>query len=70
VTDLATYGFDEETGEMTLVTTHPGVTLEDVKANMGWDPRVAPDLTETPVPTDDELRLLREELDPQGIYTK
>ena len=49
---------------------HPGVTLEDVKANMGWDPRVAPDLAETPAPTDDELRLLREELDPQGIYTK
>lgn len=70
VTDLATFGFDEETGEMTLRTLHPGVTLEDVKANMGWDPRVAPDLSETPPPTDDELRLLREELDPQGISTK
>jgi glutaconate CoA-transferase subunit B len=70
VTDLATFGFDEETGEMTLRTLHPGVTLEDVKANMGWDPRVAPDLQETLPPTDDELRLLREELDPQGIHTK
>jgi glutaconate CoA-transferase subunit B len=70
VTDLATFGFDEVTGEMTLRTMHPGVTLEDVKANMGWDPRVAPDLTETPPPTDDELRLLREELDPEGIHTK
>jgi glutaconate CoA-transferase, subunit B len=70
VTDLATFGFDEETGEMTLRTLHPGVTLEDVKANMGWDPRVAPDLSETPPPTHDELRLLREELDPEGIYTK
>jgi glutaconate CoA-transferase subunit B len=49
---------------------HPGVTLEDVKANMAWDPRVAADLSETPPPTDDELRLLREELDPDGIYTK
>ena len=39
VTDLATYGFDEETGEMTLRTLHPGVTLDEVRANMGWEPR-------------------------------
>jgi len=70
VTDLGTYGFDETTGEMTLRTTHPGVTLEDVRANMGWEPRVADDLGETPAPTAEELRLIREELDPQGIYTK
>jgi glutaconate CoA-transferase subunit B len=70
VTDLATFGFDEQTGEMTLRTTHPGVTLGDVRATMGWEPRVAPDLTETPQPTADELRLLREELDPEGVYTK
>ena len=70
VTDLGTYGFDGATGEMTLLTTHPGVTLEDVRANMGWEPRVAADLGETPAPTAEELRLIREELDPQGIYTK
>ncbi|MGZ4132769.1 MAG: CoA-transferase subunit beta [Actinomycetota bacterium] len=70
VTDLATYGFDAETGEMTLRTLHPGVTLEDVRANMGWDPKVAPDLGETPAPTEEELRLIREELDPGGVYTK
>jgi glutaconate CoA-transferase subunit B len=44
------------------------VRLEDVRAEMGWDPRVSPDLTETEPPTPEELRLLREELDPQGIY--
>ena len=70
VTDLATYGFDEETGEMTLGTMHPGVTLDDVRAHMGWEPRVATDVAETPPPTPDELRFLREELDPDGIYTK
>jgi hypothetical protein len=37
---------------------------------MAWEPRVAPDLAETPPPTTDELRLLREELDPGRIYTK
>ena len=44
--------------------------LRDVRANMAWEPRVAPELAETPAPTDDELQLLREELDPGRIYTK
>jgi glutaconate CoA-transferase subunit B len=70
VTDLGTYGFDEGTGEMTLRTLHPGVSLDDVEANMGWEPMTAPDLGETPHPTDGELRLIRDELDPAGIYTK
>lgn len=70
VTDLGTYGFDATTGEMTLMTLHPGVSLEDVRANMGWDPRVADDLGETVPPSTDELRLIREDLDPGGVYTK
>jgi glutaconate CoA-transferase, subunit B len=70
VTDLGTYVFDETSGEMMLATLHPGITLEDVRANMGWEPRVSPDLGETLPPTDDELRLIREELDPGGAYTR
>jgi len=70
VTDLATYVFDPSTGEMTLATLHPGVTMEDVRANMGWEPAVSPDLGETMPPTDEELRLIREELDPGGVYAK
>jgi glutaconate CoA-transferase, subunit B len=67
VTDLGTYAFDDATGEMTLLTLHPGVTLEEVRENMGWDPRVADELGETPPPTEVELRLIREELDPLGV---
>jgi glutaconate CoA-transferase subunit B len=62
--------FDDTTGEMTLVTLHPGVTIDDVRANMGWDPRIDEGLGETPAPTHEELRLIREVLDPQGIYTR
>jgi glutaconate CoA-transferase subunit B len=69
VTDLGTYGFDEVTGEMTLLTMHPGVTMDDVRSNSGWDPRVSPDLGETPGPTEEELRIIREELDPQGTQS-
>jgi len=70
VTDLGTYAFDEETGEMTLETVHPGVLLDDVRAAMGWELRVAADLGETPPPTELELRLIREELDPTGAHTR
>jgi len=69
VTDLGTYGFDDASGEMTLLTLHPGVTLEQVRENMGWGPKLSAELGETRPPTDDELRLIREELDPQGVYT-
>ena len=69
VTDLGTYGFDDATGEMTLLTLHPGVTMDDVRSNTGWAPKVSPDLGETPRPTEAELRIIREELDPQGTHT-
>ncbi|HJP88097.1 MAG TPA: CoA-transferase [Candidatus Limnocylindrales bacterium] len=69
VTDLAIWHFDE-TGEMRVDSLHPGVTLDDVRAATGWEPRVAASLATTPAPTADELRLIREELDPGGAYTR
>src|SRR4051812_17837362 len=69
VTDLGIYHFDE-TGEMRLDALHPGATVEQVKDTIGWDVAIAPDLSETSAPTDAELRLIREELDPGGVYTK
>ena len=70
VTDLGTYDFDEATGEMMLSTMHPGVTMDVIRASMGWEPKVAQDLGETPAPSVEELRLIREELDPGGAYTR
>jgi glutaconate CoA-transferase, subunit B len=68
VTDLGRYGFDPATGEMVLAAVHPGVSADDVRAATGWDLRVADDLQVTPDPTPEELRLIREELDPEGVY--
>jgi glutaconate CoA-transferase subunit B len=68
VTDLGVYHLDD--GEMRLDALHPGVTLDNVRAAMGWQPRLAGEVTETPAPTEAELRLIREELDPAGVYTK
>jgi glutaconate CoA-transferase subunit B len=49
---------------------HPGKTVEEAKANTGWDLKVALQLKTTELVTENELRILREELDPTGIYLK
>jgi len=69
VTDLGVYRFDD-TGEMRLEALHPGAELDAVRETIGWNIKVASDLAATPAPTADELRLIREELDPEGVYTK
>jgi glutaconate CoA-transferase subunit B len=69
VTNKAVFRFDRDTGEMFLASIHPGVTVEEVQTEVGWPLRVAPDLGTTEPPTPEELRLIREELDPDGAYT-
>jgi glutaconate CoA-transferase subunit B len=55
---------------MRLDSLHPGATLDEVRATIAWEPRLSVDLRTTPAPTTEELRLVREELDPEGVYTK
>ena len=69
VTDLGIYHFDDD-GEMRLDSLHPGATLDEARATIGWDLRLAPTVETTPPPTADELALIRDELDPGGAYTK
>jgi len=69
VTDLGILEPDES-GELMLTAIHPGVTVEQVQANTGWPLKVADPLRVTEPPREEELRILREELDPQGIYIR
>jgi glutaconate CoA-transferase subunit B len=69
VTDKAIFRFGQDTGEMFLASVHPGVSVEEVQAGAGWPLKIAPDLAATGPPTAEELRLIREELDPGGAYT-
>ncbi len=69
ITDLGVYHFGPE-GEMRLDLVHPGVSLSDVQGQMAWQPKVADHLIETAPPTSQELRLVREVLDPEGTYTR
>lgn len=66
ITNLGCYEFQE--GEMILTSLHPGCTLEQVRGNIGWDVRVSPNLLTTDQPTPEELRIIREELDPTHLY--
>jgi glutaconate CoA-transferase subunit B len=60
----------DEGGELILAAIHPGVPVEQVCANTGWDLKVSSELRTTEPVTEAELRILREDLDPQGIYLK
>lgn len=59
--------FDWAGGRMRLTSLHPGATIERVRAKTGFELDAAPDLHETPPPTPDEIRLLREEIDPLAV---
>jgi glutaconate CoA-transferase subunit B len=69
VTDIGMLEPDES-GEMILTALHPGKTVAEAKANTGWELRIAPQVRLTGFVTETELRILRQELDPAGIYLK
>lgn len=67
ITDIGILEPDEN-GELTLTALHPGHTIEEAQANTGWPLNVAQEVRRTEPPTEEELRILRLELDPDGIY--
>jgi acyl CoA:acetate/3-ketoacid CoA transferase beta subunit len=52
---------------MRLVSTHPGVTVDDVRAATGFELAMADDVAETRAPSAEELRTIREVLDPENL---
>jgi glutaconate CoA-transferase subunit B len=70
ITDMGVYRFDPETREMVLASLHPGITLGQIRENIGWDVKADAALEETTPPTPEEIRIIREELDPQGIFLR
>jgi len=59
--------FDFEGGTMRLLSYHPGVTVERIQARTGFPIAIAPDVHETAPPSVEEVRLLREVIDPLGV---
>jgi glutaconate CoA-transferase subunit B len=68
ITDRCLLDFHPETGEMRLAALYPGSTVEDVQAEVGFALAVAPEVGEVAPPSAEELRIMRKELDPAGLY--
>jgi glutaconate CoA-transferase subunit B len=69
VTTRCVLTFDPATGEALLSSCHPGQSVDSVRAETGWDLRIAPDVHETPAPTGRELEIIRR-YDPEGFWTR
>lgn len=68
ITDKAVLGFDAATHTARLISLHPGISFDDVAANTGF-PLHRPDaIAVTPLPSPEELRILRDEIDPKSVY--
>ena len=67
VSNLAVMDFETPDHAMRLRSVHPGVTVDEVVAATGFELVVPDDIPETRLPTDEELRVIREVLDPNGL---
>jgi len=65
ITDLAVLGYNDARKRMEVISVHPGVALEQVRAATGFELGVREPPQATPPPTEQELRILREEVDPR-----
>jgi glutaconate CoA-transferase subunit B len=68
ISTLATMGFDPTTRRMRLDALHPGVTVEQVVENTGFELLLSDEIEQNAPPTVKELQVLREEIDPTGLY--
>lgn len=64
ITDLGVLGFDEKTKKMRIDQIHPGITIEDIQKNTGFQIQPSPQLSQTQEPTEEELESLRNDVDP------
>jgi glutaconate CoA-transferase subunit B len=68
VSNLGVMGFHPESKRMQLLATQPGITIEQILDNTGFELLVPENVGVNPPPTSDELRLLRLEIDPERLY--
>lgn len=67
ITDLAVMGFEKESCRMQVESLHADVTFEQVQENTGFELLLSPEVSNTEPPTEEELKILREQVDPQGF---
>ncbi len=70
ISNLAVYDFETPDHRMRLRSLHPGVSVDEVVANTSFELSIPSQVPQTRTPTDEELRLIREKIDPKGFLNK
>ncbi len=68
ITDKAVFGFDKETRRMTLLEIAPGLSLDDIRKNVGFELLISEKVKPMDEPGPEDLRLLREVIDPEKFF--
>ena len=66
VTPLCVMDFEDDTKRMRLKSLHPGVSVDDVVQNTGFELVIPPQVPATPLPTPEQLHVLRSRIDVGG----
>jgi len=67
ISQLGIYDFEPETRRMRIISLHPGIQISDALKNSGFEILVGPPPVVTPAPTEEALKIMRNDLDPAGI---
>jgi len=70
ITELSVLDFHPMTRRMRVLSLHPGVDLDRVRSATGFRLEDSESIAETPAPTDEELRILRDDVDPAGYILR
>ncbi|OUM87676.1 MAG: hypothetical protein BAA01_09760 [Bacillus thermozeamaize] len=70
VTNKCVFDFEPETRHVRLCELYPGVTVEEVLDNMGFQPVIPDRVPTAEPPTEEHIRLIREEIDPTGAFLR
>jgi glutaconate CoA-transferase subunit B len=68
ITDKAHFGFDPQTHEMVVRALYPGVRIEDIVREVAWPVYIPSAIEVVEPPSEEDLEIIREELDPEGMY--
>ncbi|MFK7897658.1 MAG: CoA-transferase subunit beta [Myxococcota bacterium] len=70
ISNLAVYDFETPDKAMRLKSLHPGVSVDDVVENTGFELVIEGDIPETRLPTAEEVTIIREKIDPKGFLNR
>lgn len=67
ITQLGIYGFNKKSKKLELLSLHPGETIDSIKNNSCFDIILANEIESSPIPPEEYLKILRDEIDPARI---